>query len=172
MSAQWISPEDRVGVLELLPPFPIVLVSTQDNIITVNQVHYPTFRPLRLAVAIAHSRYTYGLLRKEGEFVVNVPDAALIEAIKWCGSISGRDTAKFAAGDLTPLAMESVAAVGVAECPAQIACRVSREVAFEARTWFIGDVVAVRKRAGFDGQRALLCGRHDYRLPGELISPR
>ena len=50
-------------VLALLPPYPIVLVSTQTNIITINQVMYFTFSPLRIGIAVAHTRYTYGLLR-------------------------------------------------------------------------------------------------------------
>ena len=172
MSREQLCSQNTVDVLDLLPPFPIVLVSTRDNIITVNQIHYLTFRPLRIGVAIAHSRHTYDLLRDEGEFVVNVPDKSLIEAVKWCGSVSGRDVIKFAPDRLTPLALETVAAMGIAESPAQIACRVSRELAFEHRTWFIGDVVAAQKRPAFSGQEALCCGRHDYRLPGDLVSPR
>ena len=84
-----VAPQSSTPVLDLLPPYPIVLVTTRNNVITVNQVAYFTFRPLRIGVAIAHVRHTYALLKDEGEFVINVPDASLIEAVKICGSRSG-----------------------------------------------------------------------------------
>ena len=83
------------SVLALLPPYPIVLVSTQTNIITINQVMYFTFNPLRVGVAVAHIRYSYELLKEEGEFVINVPDASMVNVVKHCGKISGRAGERF-----------------------------------------------------------------------------
>ena len=88
-------------ILEVLPPFPIVLVTTQTNIITIGQIEYFTLSPVRIGIAVAHSRYTYSLLKAEQEFVVNVPDVKLLAAVKLCGSISGRDRDKFEATGLT-----------------------------------------------------------------------
>jgi flavin reductase (DIM6/NTAB) family NADH-FMN oxidoreductase RutF len=167
-----LPPQSPAAVLDLLPPYPIVLVTTRDNVITVNQVSYFTFRPLRIGVAIAHVRHTYGLLRDEGEFVVNVPDASLIEAVKLCGSRSGREGNKFEAAGLTPAPASEVQAATIAECGAQIECRVARQIKFEHRDWFIGEVVAARKREAHRGVQALICGRHDYLLPGDVVSPR
>ena len=159
-------------VLNLLPPFPIVLVTTQKNIITVNQVAYFTFSPLRIGVAIAHSRYSYGLLKEEGEFVINVPDAALIDVVKTCGTLSGRDTDKFQVTGMDAEAIDGMQAAGIAQCGAQIACRVEREIDFERRTWFVGRVIAARRQEGHQGMGSLMCGRHEYVLPGTVISAR
>jgi flavin reductase (DIM6/NTAB) family NADH-FMN oxidoreductase RutF len=159
-------------VLDLLPPYPIVLVTTRGNVITVNQVAYFTFRPLRIGIAIAHVRHTYGLLQAEGEFVINVPDAALIAAVKFCGSRSGRQGDKFRAAGLTRMTSSQVQAVSIAECGAQIECRVVRRVEFEHRDWFIGKVVAARRRGDHLGTEALMCGRHHYLLPGDTVEPR
>ena len=167
-----VPPQSPAAVLDLLPPYPIVLVTTRSNVITVNQVTYFTFRPLRIGVAIAHVRYSYDLLKAEGEFVVNIPDTSLIEAVKLCGSRSGREGDKFEAAGLTPTASSQVQAVGIAECGAQIECRVTRQIGFEHRDWFIGDVVAARRRDGHLGTEALMCGRHHYLLPGDVVSPR
>jgi flavin reductase (DIM6/NTAB) family NADH-FMN oxidoreductase RutF len=164
-----LSPKD---VLELLPPFPIVLVTTRDNVLTVNQVEYFTFRPLRIGIAIAHSRHSYGLLVDEGEFVVNVPDASLIKAVKVCGSRSGRDGDKFLAAGLDREPSLVVGAVSVAQCFANIECQVTRTVAFEHRDWFIGDVVAARRRAGYEATTALLCGRRRYALAETVVAER
>lgn len=160
------------SVLSLLPPYPIVLVTVGTNIITINQVAYFTFSPLRMGVAIAHSRYSYGLLRDAGKFVINVPDASLVDAVKLCGSISGRDGDKYAPAGLTPVPAREVDALTIVECGARIECRVDREIDFEHRTWFVGPTVAVYRREGFTGSQALLCGREAYSLLGEVVAPR
>jgi flavin reductase (DIM6/NTAB) family NADH-FMN oxidoreductase RutF len=159
-------------VLELLPPYPIVLVTTRTNVLTIGQLHYFTFSPLRLGIAVAHSRHTWALLKAEGEFVVNVPTEGQLEAVRACGRLSGRDGDKFAEAGLTPVPSAAVAAVSVAECAAHIECRVTHEVDFEERTWFVGVVVAASRAPGHDGAKALMCGRRDYRLCGPCIAPR
>jgi len=159
-------------VLELLPPYPIVLVTTRSNVITVNQVAYFTFRPLRIGVAIAHTRYTYSLLKDEGEFVINVPDASLVKAVKICGSLSGRDGDKFVAAGLDTQASSQVQAASITQCGAHIECRVDQTISFEHRDWFIGHVVAAQKRADHTGVAALMCGRHDYSIPGDRVASR
>jgi flavin reductase (DIM6/NTAB) family NADH-FMN oxidoreductase RutF len=159
-------------VLELFPQYPIVLVSTRDNVLTVNQVHYFTFAPLRLGVAIARTRHSWRLIDGEGEFVVSVPGPGLLEAVKACGRLSGRDGDKFARAGLTPVPSREVAAVAVGECGAHIECRVTGRLDFEERTWFVGDVVAADRSPDHDGSLALTCGRHDYRSGGEVTGPR
>jgi flavin reductase (DIM6/NTAB) family NADH-FMN oxidoreductase RutF len=167
-----ISPESVRGVLELLPPFPIVLVTTRTNVITIGQISYFTFTPLRIGIAVAHSRHTFGLLRDEREFVVNVPDSSLVDAVKRCGAVSGRDGDKFQKVGLTPVASEAVSAVSIDECGASIECVVEKELEYEKRTWFVGTVAAARRRSDHRGADALLCGRTEYSVPGEPISPR
>ena len=164
-----LAPKD---VLKLLPSYPIVLASTRSNVLTVNQIAYFTFRPLRIGIAIAHVRHTYALLKDEGEFVVNVPGVALVEAVKACGTLSGRDGEKFAAVGLDREPSTAVGAVSVAQCPAQIECRVTCVIPFEHRVWFIGDVVAARSKKGHAGAKAMLCGRQQYRLAETVVAER
>jgi flavin reductase (DIM6/NTAB) family NADH-FMN oxidoreductase RutF len=52
--------------------------------------HTPvSIKPPILAVAIAPSRMTYGLIKRNEEFTINVPDASLIREVKVAGSKSG-----------------------------------------------------------------------------------
>ena len=159
-------------VLSMLPPYPIVLVTTRTNVITINQVAYFTFSPLRIGIAIAHVRYTYGLLMDEGSFVVNIPGAHLVEAVKQCGSLSGKDGDKFKRVGLTRIPAVGVDAVRIAECSAFIECQVDQILEFEHRTWFIGKVVSATMKPGHEGAKALMCGRRDYRLPGDIVTLR
>jgi flavin reductase (DIM6/NTAB) family NADH-FMN oxidoreductase RutF len=159
-------------VLGMLPPYPIVLVTTRTNVLTINQVAYFTFSPLRIGIAIAHTRHTYGLLVEEQAFVVNIPGAQLVEAVKQCGTLSGRDGDKFKRVGLTRMPGAGVDAVRIADCGAFIECQVDQMLGFEHRTWFIGKVVAASMRPDHEGTTALMCGRHDYRIPGDVVSFR
>jgi flavin reductase (DIM6/NTAB) family NADH-FMN oxidoreductase RutF len=172
VSKEPIAALSPTNVLDLLPPFPIVLVTTRTNAITVNQITTFSFRPLRIGVAIAHARYTYALLKAEREFVVNVPDASLLDAVRVCGSRSGRDGPKFEPAGLDPQPSVEVGAVRIAQCGAHIECRVVREIPFEHRDWFVGEVVAASRRADHSSAEALLCGRHHYSLAETPVGPR
>ena len=167
-----ISHNSTKVILQLLPPFPIVLVTTRTNIITIGQIHYFTFSPLRVGIAVAHKRFTHSLLQAEKEFVVNVPHVDLIEAVQVCGSISGRDGDKFGTAGLTKEQSVVVQGASIVECGAQIECKIEREFDFENRTWFVGKVVAARSRSDHRGSESVLCGRTEYVIPGQSIAPR
>jgi flavin reductase (DIM6/NTAB) family NADH-FMN oxidoreductase RutF len=150
----------------------VVLVTTRSNIITIGQVEYFTFKPLTMGIAVAHTRHTHGLLKDEAEFVINVPGADLLDAVRLCGSVSGRDGDKFATSGLTAMESQAVQAVSLSECGAHLECAVERHLEFDDRTWFIGPVVAARQRPGHQGMDALMCGRTHYSVPGEVLAPR
>lgn len=172
MEWEHIEPDNRTGVLHTLAPFPVAVITTQTNAITANQVEYFTFRPLRLGVAIAYERFSYEQIKNEGEFVINVPTANQIDAVRHCGATSGRDGDKFKMGNIATMPAQVVKSVCLADFAAHIECRVCREVHFEERTWFIGNVVAARKRPGHTDTQALMCGRYEYRLPGDKVADR
>ena len=167
-----VAPQSPAQVLELFPPFPVVLVSTRSNLLTVSMVHYFSFSPLRVGVAIARARHSHSLIHDEGEFAINIPGPQMIEAVKSCGRLSGRDGDKFAATGLTAMPSIRVAAASVEGCLAHVECVVEREIGFEERTWYVGLVVAARRRDGGALGQGLMAGRHGYVLPGEMVSPR
>jgi flavin reductase (DIM6/NTAB) family NADH-FMN oxidoreductase RutF len=62
-----------------------------------------------LTVMVRHSRYTYELIEKSGEFTVSFPLNDMKKALGICGSKSGRDIDKFAAAGLTTLPGQNIA---------------------------------------------------------------
>ena len=50
MSGKVVRPLDSGSALRNLPPFPIVLVTTRTNIITIGQIHYFSFAPLQIGL--------------------------------------------------------------------------------------------------------------------------
>jgi flavin reductase (DIM6/NTAB) family NADH-FMN oxidoreductase RutF len=75
-------------------------------------------------VMVRHSRYSYELLEKHGEFTVSFPFDELKTAIALCGSKSGRDIDKFAAAKLTAQPGKKVQVPIIAECSRHYECKV------------------------------------------------
>jgi flavin reductase (DIM6/NTAB) family NADH-FMN oxidoreductase RutF len=77
-----------------------------------------------ISISIRPHRHSYALVKNSGEFVVNIPSLALLEKTDKAGIISGRDVDKFATLALTPVKAQRVAAPLIAECYANLECRV------------------------------------------------
>ena len=78
-------------------------------------------------VAIRPACYTSGFLEEVGEFVLAVPADDLAEAVRFCGTESGRDYDKFAETGLTKVASLRVRPVSIAQCPINVECRIYRK---------------------------------------------
>jgi len=146
--------------LRQLPIRPIYLVSAEhkgkENIITVGMFAYFSGKPTLVGVGIAPSRYSYNLIRQSGEFVVNVVDRKIMEAVRVCGEKSGREVNKFELAKLTPEKGIRVKAPLIKESPVNIECKVVKEVETGDHIWFIGEVLATHVREGYSWTDGLL----------------
>lgn len=151
--------------------FPVVLATVRaerDNIITLAMCHVFSFDPPYIGVGIGPKRFSHGLFQASGDFAVNIPDRSLLSAVEVCGSKSGRRVDKFAAANLTREPAEKVTAPLIAECPVNIECVKTQEVGTGDHTWFVGEIVAARKREDYDKQEMLLYWG-DYRTIGAVV---
>jgi flavin reductase (DIM6/NTAB) family NADH-FMN oxidoreductase RutF len=158
--------------INAFPGFPVVLVTTRDNIITVALVHRFSYSPFMLGIGISHRRYSYQLIQAEKEFVINIPTPDQLEQVRLCGELSGRDADKFEACGFTKVQGKIVASSMIEECPVSIECKVVQQLELKERTWFIGEVVTVHAEDNYDPSRSLLCDRRSYLLIGERIGKR
>jgi flavin reductase (DIM6/NTAB) family NADH-FMN oxidoreductase RutF len=83
------------------------------------------FDPPLIACVVSEADYSFAALRATKECVIAIPAAGLAPKVVKVGNTSGRDIDKFAAFGLTPLPAEEVKAPLVAECFANIECRVT-----------------------------------------------
>ena len=132
----------------MLYPLPAVMVSVADkdgkpNIFTVAWTGTVCSNPPMVSISVRPSRFSYDMLRKTGEFVINLTTGKLAYATDYCGVKSGRDVDKFKELHLTPLAMQHVSAVGISQSPVNIECRVRKIEELGSHTMFIADVVGV-----------------------------
>ena len=133
----------------MLYPLPAVMVSLtdkfgKDNIITLAWAGTVCTNPPMLSVSIRPERYSYDIIKETGEFVVNLTTKGLTYATDYCGVKSGRDVDKFKEMNLTRLESEKVGAVGIAESPINIECKVRQIMELGSHSLFLADVVNVR----------------------------
>ena len=133
----------------LIYPVPAVMVTVADgegnsNILTIAWTGTVCTNPPMCSISVRPERHSYEIIRRTGEFVINLTTERLARAVDWCGVRSGRDYDKFREMGLTPLPGEQVAAPIVAEAPVSIECRVTQILPLGSHDLFLAEVVNVQ----------------------------
>lgn len=132
----------------MLYPLPAVMVSVtdgqgNDNIITVAWTGTICTNPPMVYISVRPSRYSYEMLKKTGEFVINLTTEELAFATDYCGVRSGRDVDKFKEAHLTKEPAQFVKAPMIKESPVSIECRVTEVKELGSHHMFPAEVLAV-----------------------------
>lgn len=132
----------------MLYPLPAVMVSVtdgqgNDNIITVAWTGTICTNPPMVYISVRPSRYSYEMLKKTGEFVINLTTEELAFATDYCGVRSGRDVDKFKEAHLTKEPAQFVKAPMIKESPVSIECRVTEVKELGSHQMFLAEVLAV-----------------------------
>ena len=132
----------------MLYPLPAVMVSVtdgqgNDNIITVAWTGTICTNPPMVYISVRPSRYSYEMLKKTGEFVINLTTEELAFATDYCGVRSGRDVDKFKEAHLTKEPAQFVKAPMIKESPVSIECRVTEVKELGSHHMFLAEVLAV-----------------------------
>jgi len=132
-------------VYGLLEPGPVVLVTTarggRANIMAMSWHTMMEFEPPLVGCVISGRNQTFGALKATGECVLNIPTRDLAVQVVGCGNTSGRSTDKFEAFGLTPAPASRVKAPLVAECYANLECRVADTKLVAAYNFFVLEVI-------------------------------
>jgi flavin reductase (DIM6/NTAB) family NADH-FMN oxidoreductase RutF len=116
-------------VYPLLEPGPVVLLTTarkgRANIMTMSWHMMVEFEPPLVACIVSTGDYSFAALRATKECVIAIPALELAPKVVEIGNCSGRNVDKFKRFALTPEPAERVAAPLVAECFANLECRVA-----------------------------------------------
>jgi Conserved protein/domain typically associated with flavoprotein oxygenases, DIM6/NTAB family len=132
----------------MIYPVPAVMVTcgsepSEYNIITVAWTGTICTDPAMCYISIRPMRHSYGIIRKNGDFVINLTTRALAFATDWCGVRSGRDYNKFEEMGLTPVPASKVKAPLLKESPVNIECVVREIKELGTHHMFISEVVAI-----------------------------
>lgn len=129
-------------------PLPAVMVSCtdgegNDNIITVAWTGTVCTNPPMAYISVRPERHSYEMIRKTGEFVINLTTKELACATDFCGVRSGRDVDKFKEMKLTKEKAAFVLAPLIGESPVNIECKVTEVKELGSHHMFLAEVVAV-----------------------------
>lgn len=135
----------------LLNPLPVVLVTSMDengksNVMTAAWAGTICSDPVMVSVSIRKSRYSHELIKRSGEFVINMPGEDMALFTDYAGVYSGRNTDKFALDgqyQATLIPSEKVKTMTIKECPIALECRVKEIRELGSHDMFMAEVVSV-----------------------------
>ena len=150
----------------MIYPLPAVMVScgsepAEYNIITLSWTGTICTDPAMCYISVRPSRYSYDIIRKNGEFVINLTTEKLAFATDWCGVKSGKDHNKFREMGLTPLPASKVKSPLIKESPVNIECVVKEVKELGSHHMFISEVVAINADKKFYDEKSGIFRLHD-----------
>ncbi|MGA3164153.1 MAG: flavin reductase family protein [Verrucomicrobiota bacterium] len=132
-------------VYGLLEPGPVVMVTTaragRANIMTMSWHTMMEFVPPLVGCVISNQNYSFEILKATRECVINIPTVELAEKVVGCGNASGQSVDKFKTFSLTPMAASVVKAPLIAECYANLECKVIDGKLVAKYNFFVLEVV-------------------------------
>jgi flavin reductase (DIM6/NTAB) family NADH-FMN oxidoreductase RutF len=115
-------------VYQLLEPGPVILLTTacngRANVMTMSWHMMVEFEPPLIACVVSSANHSFAALRATKEGVIAIPVLKLASKVVAIGNCSGRSVEKFERFGLTPVPASRVAPPLVAECFANLECKV------------------------------------------------
>jgi len=127
-------------------PMQTILVTCNDdkgktNIITLAW-HTPISRkPPLYGISISPKRYSYALIKKSKEFIINFIPYSLVKEAQFCGTHSGRSIDKLCKTRLTLAPSKKLSTPLIKEGYAHLECKLARSARFGDHTLFVGEVI-------------------------------
>jgi flavin reductase (DIM6/NTAB) family NADH-FMN oxidoreductase RutF len=124
---------------------PTVMITTrhrdQVDIMTQSWHTMMEFEPPLIGCVVSNRNFSFSLLKASKECVINIPTAEIADAVVGCGNTSGRDIDKFEKFGLTTMPSAMIAAPLIAECYANLECRVADTKMVTQYGFFVLEVV-------------------------------
>jgi flavin reductase (DIM6/NTAB) family NADH-FMN oxidoreductase RutF len=132
-------------IRRFLEPGPVVLVTSahrgERNVMTMGWHMMMGFSPALVGCFIWDQNYSYSLIRRSRECVINLPTYDMVDAVIGVGNCHGGDTDKFEEFGLTPAAASKVGAPLIAECFASFECQLVDTSLVKRFSLFVFEVV-------------------------------
>lgn len=130
-----------------LYPLPAVMVSCgtmeKSNIITVAWTGIINTNPAMVYISVRQERYSYELIKKQKEFVINLTTKNLVRATDWCGVKTGAKVDKFKEMRLHKEKAQYVSCPMIGESPVSVECKVKEIKHLGSHDMFIAEVLAI-----------------------------
>lgn len=128
-------------------PIPAVLITSgtmhKSNIMTVAWTGIINTNPAMCYISVRPERYSYNLIKDNGEFAINLTNEKLAFATDWCGVRSGRDYDKFKEMNLTKEKAKHVKCPLIKESPVSVECKVKEIKELGSHHLFIAEILSI-----------------------------
>ena len=128
-------------------PIPAVMVSCgtmeKSNIITVAWTGILNTNPAIVYISVRPERYSYNLIKQQGEFVINLTTKDLVRQTDWCGVKTGAKVDKFKEMKLHKEKANFVKCPMIKESPVSIECKVREIKELGSHHMFVADVLSI-----------------------------
>ena len=128
-------------------PLPAVMVSCgtmeESNIITVAWTGIINTDPAMCYISVRPTRHSYEMIKKNGEFVINLTTKDLAYATDWCGVKTGAKVDKFKEMKLTKEKANFVNCPMIKESPVSVECRVKEIRELGSHHMFIAEILGI-----------------------------
>lgn len=145
----------------MLNPVPAVMVSCGDekekNIITIAWTGIVNTNPPMTYVSVRKERHSHDIIKRTGEFVINLTTEELAFATDYCGVRSGRDVDKFKEQKLTAIESKVVSCPSISESPVNIECKVTEIKELGSHDMFLAEIVSVSVDDSLMDETGRLC---------------
>ena len=113
------------------------------NIITVAWTGILNTNPAMVYISVRPTRYSYKLIKEQGEFVINLTNEKLAYATDWCGVKTGEKVDKFKEMNLHKEKAKFVKCPLIKESPVSIECKVKEIKELGSHHMFIAEVLSI-----------------------------
>lgn len=161
-------------VYSLLESGPVVMVTTarkeKSNIMTLSWHTMMEFEPPLVGFVMSDRNYSFDLLKKTGECVINIPTVQIAEKVVGCGNTHGDRVNKFETFGLTPKPASLVGAPLIEECYASFECRVTDTKMVARYDFFVVEVVKAWINSAVKNPKTIHhLGKDNFMIAGERI---
>ena len=128
-------------------PLPAVMVSCgtmeESNIITVAWTGIINTDPAMCYISVRPTRHSYEMIKKTGEFVINLTTKDLAYATDWCGVKTGAKEDKFKEMKLTKEKANFVNCPMIKESPVSVECKVKEIRELGSHHMFVAEILGI-----------------------------
>lgn len=131
----------------LLSPMPAALISCgtmeTPNALTVSWTGIINSQPPKTYISVRESRFSYGIIKASGEFVINLTTPDMTRGVDYCGVKSGRDRDKLKEAGFSVIPSFDVSAPSIQNSPLSLECRVFDVIKLGSHDMFLADILTV-----------------------------
>jgi flavin reductase (DIM6/NTAB) family NADH-FMN oxidoreductase RutF len=162
-------------VYQHIEPGPVVLLATraksgQPNVMTMSWNMMVEFEPPLIACIVSSANHSFKALTSTKECVIAIPSVELAELVVKLGNCSGRDVDKFATFGVRTSPAKTVAPPIIADCYANLECRVVETRLANKLNLFVLEAVAAWQQRTKQRPRTIHHrGYGEFAVDGEII---